>query len=110
MGKNLKGSGSDEIEAPNRPGFLSNIRNVTFPTKSDEEQDQNENKVTPSCSSTEVNRRFSRGKASSSAYSLLHADFLLGLLFNPEDGGSVEFQQTSQSYIPEYRTLQKQIN
>jgi hypothetical protein len=39
----------------------------------------------------------------SSVFCLLHAVFLLGLLFNPEDGDgmSTDFQQTTQHYIPE---------
>jgi hypothetical protein len=47
---------------------------------------------------------------------LLHADFLLGSFINPEDGGdmllqnSVDFQQTTQPYIPEDITLQSYKN
>jgi hypothetical protein len=45
-----------------------------------------------------------------SAESLLHAGFLLGLLFNSEDEGNiflqnVYFHQTTRRYIPEDRTL-----
>jgi hypothetical protein len=47
----------------------------------------------------------------SSAFCLVHADFFLGTLFNPEDGGDmfleklVDFQWTTQLYIQEDRTL-----
>jgi hypothetical protein len=47
-----------------------------------------------------------------SACYLLHAGFLFGLLFNPEDGGNtgmlVNFHQTTQRYIPENITLLNQ--
>jgi hypothetical protein len=44
------------------------------------------------------------------AYYLLHAAFLLGLFFDPEDGGNmffrnINFHQTTRRYIPEDRTL-----
>jgi hypothetical protein len=41
----------------------------------------------------------------------LHARFLVGLFFNPKDGGailvrkSIDFQRTTRRYIPEGRTL-----
>jgi hypothetical protein len=51
-------------------------------------------------------------EAGGSAYHVLHVGFLLGLFFNPEDGGNiflqtaVDFQWTTQRwYISEDRTL-----
>jgi hypothetical protein len=35
---------------------------------------------------------------------LLHAGFLLGLLISSEDGTSIDFQQTTQCYIPVTRS------
>jgi hypothetical protein len=42
---------------------------------------------------------------------MLHTGFLLGLFFEPEDGGDmflkilVDFEWTARCHIPEYRTL-----
>jgi hypothetical protein len=67
------------------------------------------------CSPLKVSWHFggtSSGSKQSSAWYLLHAGFLLGLFFDPEDGGDmflrtlVDYQRTTQHYIPEDRTLQ----
>jgi hypothetical protein len=36
---------------------------------------------------------------------MLHAGFLLGLFFNPEDGGNMLLNRLNGVYIPEDRTL-----
>jgi hypothetical protein len=64
--------------------------------------------ITP-CSPLKVNRRF--GGTRRSAYYLLRAGFLLGLLFVIEDGGecssetSADFHWTTWRYTPENKLL-----
>lgn len=51
----------------------------------------------PPCNLVKVNRYFERG----TAFCLLHSDFLLALLFDPDDVGyMVDFHQTKEFYIP----------
>jgi hypothetical protein len=56
-------------------------------------------------------RRSQARNLSDSGCYQLHAGFLIGLFFYPEDGGdmclqNVDCQQATQHYIPEGRTLQ----
>jgi hypothetical protein len=60
------------------------------------------------CTPLKVNRRFG-GKCRKLA-TCFHSDFLLGLFFNPEDGGDIFFsnvgdlQRTTRRYVPEVST------